>query len=112
MFLLTANQVSSSSASFLLNEGLLGVAGQCVVASEGNNGVGKLQIHQTFTDEQQSVEFPLSGNLSEQWQVSFVPFQGTKVLLISMIFYQLVQKGHLKIFTLPSFHMALFFLFR
>ena len=94
--MLTANQVSSSSADVkwgvILNEGLLGVAGQCVVTSEGKNGVSKLQIHQTFTDEQQSVGIPLSGNLSKQWQASFVPFQGVKVLLISMIFDQLVQK--------------------
>ena len=46
----------------------------------------------TFTDEQQTREFPLSGNLSEQRQGSFVPFKGTKILFIAMRFYQVVEK--------------------
>ena len=74
--------------SVLHNDGLLGAGGhtsrdkssQHVVTSEGNTGSGKLQICQSFAEEQHFGDMAPSGYLSEQRQGSFIPYKGMEII--------------------------------
>ena len=68
----------------LHNDGLLGAGGhssreqscQHVVTSEGNSGSGKLQIYQSFAEEQHSGDIALSGYVPKQRQWPLGPYKG------------------------------------